>query len=272
MDSLLNNPVVQSAAVPFLISLAVAFILRPHGWYWAGLGAVAGFAATVYLVVGFEFFPLRADRKILLATGAAVVAGVVFDLLPWRRLLPPLLFVAGAGCVVWLLWPRLSGFDDWQMILMALGCALYAGWLVAAAAGLKDKPLQADAMLLALGLGTGISALLGATALYGQLGSAIAAAVGARLLLHLFGRPVSAGALMVVPLTLALALLGVGAMVYSKLPWYTLPLLALVPLLARMPLPRAPVIVQLLLVVVVTVAPAAGAIYLTWRETGAPPL
>ena len=273
MNSVFENPIVQSAVVPFIVSLMVAVLLRPHGWYWAGLAAVAGFVATVYLVVGFQLFPLRADRKIMLIGGGAVVLGLLLDLLPWRRLAPALLFVAGMAATLWLLWPRLSGFDDWKIWLIALAGGLYTGWLVGASEGLKEKSLQADSLVFSLALGTGLTALLGATALYGQLGSAIAAAVGARLLLQLFGKSVAAGAVMLTPLVAVTALLGVGALVYSKLPWYTLALLALAPLLARMPIPsRWPIFLQVVLSVVVTGLPAAAAIYLTWRELGAPPL
>lgn len=268
-----ENPIVQSAVAPFIVSLMLAVILRPHGWYWAGLAAVLGFAATVYLVNGFQFFPLRADRKILLIGGGAVVLGLLLDLLPWRRFVPALLFVAGIAATLWLLWPRLSSFDDVQLWLIAVACSLYTGWLVGASEGLKEKSLQADSMVFSLALGTGLTALLGATALYGQLGSAIAAAVGARLLLHLFGKTVAAGAVMVVPLVAVAALLGVGALVYSKLPWYTLALLALTPLLARLPIPsRWPMFLQVVLYVLITGLPAAAAIYLTWRELGAPPI
>lgn len=273
MDSLLTNPLVQSAVVPFVVSLIVALILRPHGGYWAGVSALAGFAAAVYLITDFQLFPLRADRKIVLLGCGAVVLGLLFDLVRWRRWVPGLLFVAGAAATVWLLWPRLSGFDEWPVWLLAVAGSGYVGWLLAASVGLKDKPLQADSMVFALALGTGLAAVLGATALYGQLASAIAAAIGARLLLQLLGRPVAAGAVMVVPLVVVTALLGIGALAYSKLPWYTLALLALVPLLARLPLPsRWPIFVQVVLSVVITGLPAAAAIYMTWRELGAPPV
>ncbi len=273
MDNLLTNPLVQSAVVPFFVSLIVAIILRPHGWYWTGLSALAGFAASVYLITGFELFPLRADRKIVLIGCGAVVLGLLLDLLPWRRLAPGMLFVAGVAACLWLLWPLINSFDTWPIWLLAVAGSAYVGWLVAASVALKDKPVQADSLVFALGLGTGLTALLGATALYGQLGSAIAAAVGARLLLQLFGRPVAAGAVMVAPLVAVTALLGIGAMAYSKLPWYTLALLALAPLLARLPLPsRWPLFLQVVLSVAVTGLPAAVAIYLTWRELGAPPI
>lgn len=273
MDNLLTNPLVQSAVVPFIVSLVAAVVLRPHGWYWAGGAALAGVAAAIYLITDFQLFPLRADRKIVLMGCGAVVLGLLLDVARWRRLAPALLFVAGAASAVWLLWPRLGAFDEWPIWLLAAAGSGYVGWLVAASVGLKDRPIQADSLIFALALGTGLTALLGATALYGQLASAVAAATGARLLLQLFGRPVAAGAVMVVPLVVVTALLGIGALAYSRLPWYALALLVLVPLFVRLPIStRWPLPVQLLVCVVVAVIPAVAAIYLTWRDLGAPPI
>lgn len=273
MDELINNPVFQSAVLPFVVSLAMAVILRPHGWFWAGLAAVAGFTATVYLLTDFQFFPLRSHRKILLAGGGAIVLGLLLDLLPWRRIAPGLLFVAGVGAALWLVWPRFRSFDGWQWWALAIAAPAYVGWLVAASEGLRHKALQADCLVFALALGTGLSALLGATALYGQLASAMAAAVGARLLLHALGRPVAAGSVMLVPLVAVAALLGLGAVVYAKLPWYSLLVLALIPALARVPLSASmPRLLHLTLSLLIVLVPAALAIFLTWQEAGAPPI
>jgi len=271
MTELLNNPFIQSAAVPFFVSLVVGVLLRPLGWVWMGLSAVLGFIATVYLLTGFDFFPLRSDRKILLMGAGAVIVGLLLDLLPWRRIMPGLLFVAAAAATVWLLWPRYRYLEGVELWALFIGGAVYTGWLVAASAGFRSKPLQADSAVFALALGTGLSTLLGATALYGQLASAIAAAVGARLLMQILGKPLVAGSVMVVPLVLVCGLLGVGAIAYAKLPWHSLLLLAVIPLLVRVPLPASlPRLAQLGLTLVLAAVPAALAVYLTWRETGAP--
>ena len=273
MDNLLNNPFVQSAIVPFIVSLFVAVLLRPHGWVWAGLSAVLGFLATVYLLTGFEFFPLRSHRKILLLGCGAIVLGLLLDALPWRKFIFVLLFVAAAGSTVWLLWPRYRYVDGAEFWALFVGGAVYAGWLVVACQDLRNKPVQADGAVFALALGTGVTALLGATALYGQLASAIAAAVGARLLMHALGKPLSAGSVMVVPLVLVCALLGIGAVAYAKLPWYNLALLALVPALVRISLPGSlPRLLYLVASVALAMLPAVVAMFLTWRETGAPPI
>ncbi len=271
MDELLNNPLFQSALLPFVVSLVVAVILRPHGWVWSGLSAVAGFAASVYLLTDFRFFPLSSHRKILLLGGGAVILGMLLDLLPWRRITPGLLFVAAVAATLWIVWPRFRAFDGWQLWALAIAGPAYVAWLVVSCEALRHKSLQADSVVFALGLGTGVSALLGATALYGQLGSAIAAAVGARLLLQVFGRPVVAGSIMLVPLITVLALLGLGAVVYAKLPWYSLLLLALVPVMARVPLSASmPRLLRIVLSVLIALLPAAIAVYLTWQVAGAP--
>ena len=273
MNELLQNPLIQSAVLPFTVSLVIAVILRPHGWYWAGLSAVIGLVATVYLLTDFKFFPLRSHLKILLLGGGAVLLGVLLDLIPWRRIVPVVLVVASIAAALWVVWPRFRVLDSWQLWTLAVAGPLYVAWMVAASEGLRQKSFQTDSLVFALSLGTGISAVLGATALYGQLASAISAAVGARLLLHFFGKPVPAGLIMLVPLVGISALLGLGAVVYAKLPWYSLLVLALIPVLVRVPIPASfPRFMQMVLIVVCGLFPALLAIFLTWREAGAPPI
>ena len=97
--------------------------------------------------------------------------------------------------------------------------------------------------------------------------------MGARLLLHLFGKSVAAGSLMLVPLVSVSALLGLGAVVYAKLPWYSLLVLALIPVLIRVPLSASlPRLVHMAITVLLVLLPAILAIFLTWREAGAPPI
>lgn len=78
---------------------------------------------------------------------------------------------------------------------------------------------------------------------------------------------------MLVPLVTVCALLGLGAVVYAKLPWYSLLLLALIPALVRVPLPTSlPRLLHMAFTVVIALVPAALAIFLTWQEAGAPPI
>jgi hypothetical protein len=274
MSSLWVNPVIQSVIVPFVVSLVVALLLRPHGWVWAGLSAVAGFAATVYLITDFQFFPLRSERKILLLGAGALLLGLLLDILPrQQRLISPVLFIAAASAALWLAWPRFRFVEGVELWVMVVGGAAYVGWMVVSFEGLRQRPVLADSACLSLGLGTGLAALLGATALYSQLALAIAAAVGARWLLSFLNRPVVAGSVMLVPLVLVLAMLGFGAVIYAKLPWYSLLLLSLIPLLARVPLPGGQSGWKYnFLALVIVLVPTVLVIYLVWVKVGAPPI
>ncbi len=268
-DEFLNNPVVQSSIVPFAVGLLALVILRRMGWMWAGLSAVIGFYAAVYLIHGFDWLPLRSNNKIMWLGLGAVVVGLALDLYPGpRKPVLPLLFVAGAAAVVWLIWPKLSRMEGLEWLLLAASAAVYGGWMVASFDGLRDKPLTADSALLALALGVGLCAVFGASASYGQLASAIAAAVGARWLLHVLGKGSAVGALGVLPLAMLCAAFSFGAYVYANMPWYVLPLLALIPLLARVPLAGMPAMALGVVTVFVCGLPAAISVYLTREAAG----
>ena len=269
MDNWLGDPLVQSALLPFGVALLLLLVLRPLAGRWSGVAVVVALAVAVYLIRGFDLFPLRSTSKILLATAVAAIAGALLDLLRPGRWLKPLLFLVAAGVVVWLLWPRLKRLEGWELSLVGLGCALYGGWLVSALGSLKGRAVRVDGVLLVLIAGTAVACLWAATALYGQLAGALAAAIGAKLLLDLLGKGVATPLLVVLPAVLLSALLGVGALAYAKLPWFDLALFALLPLLARLPLPPAwPVWLEGLVIMSVCSIPVAVALYLTWQEVG----
>jgi hypothetical protein len=65
----------------------------------------------------------------------------------------------------------------------------------------------------------------------------------------------------------------VAAVHYASLPWYSLAPLALIPLLARLPLPAGRSRFSAILLASIYMLPAAAAaILITWRVAGAPPL
>jgi len=266
-----GDPLFQSAVLPLFVSVAALLVLRRFGWYWGGLAVVLGFYAAVYLIRGFDFFPLRSTNKIVLSGLAAVALGLLFDALAIKRHLKPLLFVLAAAVVVWLIWPRFKRLDGWELYLTVLGCGFYGGWLAVLSVSLQSRTVRADSAVMALSLGTGFSALLAATALYGQLALAIAAAVGGKWLLTLLGRGGVSGLSMLLPMLLLCALLGVGAVVYAKLPWYNLALFASIPLLAQIALPLWPRWLEAMVVTALCLLPASIAIYLTWQAAGGLP-
>ncbi len=274
MDALLANPAVQAAIVPFIAALVVGLLLKPVGWYWAGLAVIAGFYASVSLITGFEFTPLTSTRKLVLIGICAAIAGLVLDYFaPKPRQLYPLLAVLGGSAVLWVIWPPLMRMNGVVLWMYGAGSVAYVIWTLLSLESLRNRALRADVAVTTLGLGTGIAALMGASALLGQLASALAAATGAFLLLSIFKKTLPVGLLMLLPAALLSGLIGVNAMTYAKLPWHSLLALAAIPLLARIPLPKKlPLWGQATTLMMLTLPAAAGAIYLVWREAGAPPM
>jgi hypothetical protein len=274
INEMLVNPAFQSGIIPFVAALIAGLILNRLGWYWSGLALMAGFVATVYLTVGFQFQPWTSTRKILVLGFAAAGLGVFLDFYPWsRRWFAALLFGLGAAAVLWVIWPvlqRREGLDGW---LLGVSCVLYSGWCVAGMEFLRSKPAHAAGAIIALGFGTGAVTLLGASALLGQLGLALGAAAGALGLLVSFARKVEVGSTALLPAGVLLGLIGISGHVYAKVPWYSLAMLALVPVCARVPLsPQWPRWLQTLTALILAGAPAGIAAWLVWRVAGGVPL
>jgi hypothetical protein len=135
---------------------------------------------------------------------------------------------------------------------------------------LSEEPLRAASAGTALGIGTGGAALVGASALLGQFGLALGCAAAAHLLIQMVSsRPLPTGRTFTLPLAMIAGLTGCVAVLSAQLPWYALPILAGIPLVAGLvPLPHQSVRIQGLLLTLLTLAFAAGAIYVTWRVTG----
>ncbi|HHM05521.1 MAG TPA: hypothetical protein ENJ19_07235 [Gammaproteobacteria bacterium] len=279
MDTLLTHPLLQDPAfqsgiAPLLTALAAGLLLKRAPWYWAGITLVGGFAVTVALTVGFQFSPLSSTRKIILLGFGAAAVGLALDLYPYgRRWLPAVLFAAGAGAALWMLWPVLQRRGGSAFWMLALTAPLYAGWCAAAFEGLRGQATRLASGAAALALGTGLCALFGASALLGQLGLGLGAAAGGLWLISVLGREARLGSVAALSAGLLCGLLGVAATVFAKVPWYSLAVLALVPALVRVPLPLwLPRLAQGFAVFLPAAVAAAAAVLLTWQTAGAPPL
>ncbi len=272
MQDLLNHPAVQGGVAPFVVGLIVAALFAPVRL--AGLAAVAGFAVTVYLVGAFHFVPLTASRKIILVGIVAAAVGVCVDLAfkPTRASGPVLGMLFGA-VAVWVFWSVLAQKERAALVIMGGGVAALVAWMTAAFHSLSERPVRAGAAGLCLGLGAGIAAILAASASFGQYGMAIGAACGGFLLVQMIrGKTISAGATLTVTSGVTLALIASGAMVLAEMPWMALPVLALVPLAAWIPLPqRLPVWGEAILASVLAALPAAAACYLVWHSSRGTP-
>jgi hypothetical protein len=274
MRELLMNPAFQAGIAPFAVALLVGLTLRRAGWFWAGLALIAAFAVTVALTVGFQFQPWTSARKIIALGLGAAALGLLLDLYPWgRRWVSALVFAGGVIAALWVIWPVAVRREGWEgRVLVILG-ALYGGWCAAALEGLRSRPVAGAMSVVSLGFGSGAVTLLGASALLGQMGLALGAAAGALGLLVSFGRKTEIGSLAMLPAGVVLGLVGIGGLVYAKAPWYSLALLAWVPVCAWVPVPTAwPRWLQAVVLLILTGAPSALAVWLVYRVAGGVPL
>jgi hypothetical protein len=239
MSNLLSNPAIQSGIIPFVVALGIAFALKRFGWFWSGLAFAFAYYLSVYLAAGFQFLPLTSTRKILLLGMAAIAIGLIFDATKIKsKLLSAVTFLLGAASVTWVIWPVLARQEGIAILTILVPALVYTGWLTSTLNKARSNTDQGAMMALALGLGTGISAILGASALTGQLGIAIGAIAGAFLLLSLLNQNIKMGSNVMLPAGLLSGLLGVGAVIYASLPWYCLVPLAAIPLTAYTQLPE----------------------------------
>jgi hypothetical protein len=272
LQELLNHPAMQGGIAPFVTALIAAALLRR--WQLSGLALIAGFLITAYMSGSLGLEPLTAIRKSILLGIAAAVLGVVLSKSSWRGMRATLAWAGGAAAI----WAVLRILQQHNEFLTALpwgvGCAAYAGWLIFWTDNLRNQPVRAGSAGLALGLGTGLAALLGSSALLGLLGLALGAASWAFLLLQVASaRPLPCGRSFTLPLSLLAALVGCLGVLTAELPWYVLLVLAAIPIAAQIPAPqKSSLWLQSLLLSAATLVCAVGAVYLTWRVTGLPPL
>jgi len=264
----LDHPAVQSGLMPFVVALLVAKLLQ--GVRLSGLAIVAGFATTVYIISEFSFSPLTANRKIILLGIVSTLIAIPFINLRGMRLM---LTIAGGAAAVWTVQNILKQQELQIMLLWGAGCAVYVGWLIYWMDTLQQSPVRVASAGMALGFGTGLATLIGASALLGQLGLALGSAASAYLvIMSLTNRPLPAGRSLTLPLSLIVGLLGCVGVLAALLPWYCLPVLALIPIITKLPVSeKYAVWLQSTLFTVATLSCAAVAVYLSWRANGLPP-
>ena len=269
MSTLLSNPAVQSGIIPLIVAFVAAFLLKRFGGFWPGLAFAVAYYISVYLAAGFQFYPFTSTRKILILGIVAIILGIIIDTTKiGRKHLPVIIFALGAIASLWVIWPVLARQEGIALLIMAFPSLLYVAWLCVGTHKLRQNPEQGAMVALALGLGTGISAILGASALVGQLSMAIGAIAGALLLLHLVNQNIKTGSTFMLPVGLLSGLLGIGAVIYASLPWYCLIPLAATPLTTYIQLPDQLTKIKLLLLLAAVTLPfPIIAIVLTWIGT-----
>jgi hypothetical protein len=268
IQSLLAHPAVQGGVAPFLVGALVAALAQPLRL--AKLAPAAGFMAAVYLVGNFAFEPLTATRKIVLLAAAAPVAGLIVDLAfrPARGSGIMLGAIFGVAAL-WAFWTVLGQRPLPQAVLHGTGIVALVVLIVALTTALRADPVRAGAVGLGLGLGVGAGAILGASALIGQYGTALGAAAGGYVLLvTILGRRVAAGATFTLSVSVPAALLALGAVLLAEFPWYAALTLALAPVAVRLPLPRrAHPAAQAMVASAYSLAVATAACMLAWTAS-----
>lgn len=264
LKPLLGNPIVQVSALPLVVGLlaaAVLYFLRLEG-----LAAAAGFFAAVAAIGGFALEPLTLPRKIVVLGSAAALVGALSDFaFKPTRLSGPVLGAIFGGAALWVFAAALGQRDPLDTAVLGAAAVALTVWLVSATVALHYDAARAGAAGLALGLGAGFVASLGAPAPLGQYGMALGAACGGFLLVQMFlGPRMQAGTAFTLPVAVLASLLATGAFLLGRLHWSSLVALALVPLFVRLPLPRSPLWTQALVASVYAAVAAGGAYVLAW--------
>ncbi len=271
MQELLNHPMVQAGVAPLLVALLVAGALWRTGWAW--LAVVAGYVTAVSLASGLSFEPLTAGRKVTLLLLLSPLAGAVLDRVaaPGPRWLPWLVATACGLSTAWV-FASVLGQREWApRIGMAAGLALYVGVHTLLTLRLRDDGTAGGAAGVACGLAVGIAALLSASIGYLLGGVAMAAGAGAVMLLQfVFDRRRAPGYTGALPIGFGLALFAAATSVLAQLPWYALPLLWLVPVVAASPLLLDKVLrLRLAAVTALAIASALPFVLAAWFAAGA---
>jgi len=270
MEGLLDNPAVQAGIVPLIIAGVSGFILHRFGAIWAGLGFLLAFYTTVYLVIGFDISPLTSTRKIIILGFVAFLVGLSLDMKSIQK--PMLSFTLGllVACgILWIVWPVLMRKEGIELWIMAISTSLYVAWLSVSYHKLQAQTTRITVSIFALAMGTGISTMLGASALLGQLGIAIGAAAGVFILFGFFFSHFKVANNYVLPGVALCGYIGVAGVIYASLPWYSLLPLVFIPLAAQFPkLAHHAKYKQILIICAFTLPLTGTAVFLTWQQAG----
>jgi len=189
-QTILHDPIVQTAALPFVVSLVVALLIRLIGGAGrspalAAAGMVFGFAAAYGAILGAPSLePRGATQKIIYIAIGGLAVGLLADLwrVPrWMHWLALLLWPSVA--LAWLAENLLAQAtrDTWLLLapIWISICVVLARLRVAA-----RRDIDCGAFLLVFCLGLGFVALLGRSAVLAQFCLALAAAIGGFLVLN----------------------------------------------------------------------------------------
>lgn len=235
VTDLLANPAVQAGVLPFIVALIIGYALC--GTRYLALAVVSGLVVVLTLTIGFSLEPLTSVKKMIIATFGATAMALIFEAAGMRALraaVGSLAIAAGAAAALALL--RVLQQMEPQQAWAVAGGAFTLTFATAASASVSGatSSLRAAVIGACLGWGSGVLALLGASALLAQLGLALGSASAAVALVQMIrGREAPIGWTVVVPVAVAAPIIGVLASATGELRWYCLLPLPFAPLVAR---------------------------------------
>ncbi len=274
METMLNHPAVQGGIAPFLVAALIAGLFI-NVRVVAALALVGGVLTTALLTTGIQFDPLDSTRKIILLIILASIAGLILDAFNTKyntASIIPIIF-AVVVALLWITWPVISREPSMDSLLPFVGYIVYAVWMTGVFLKFKELPrISAAAAATSTGLGIGVVALVGSSALLGQFGLAFGAAAAAYLISQMIRRNDDASTYtFCITTAVFAALMMPAAVIYAKVPWMALPLIALAPLGAFYPFDEYKGILKNVIGVLALMAvPIAAAVYFTWQVAGAP--
>lgn len=269
MSTLFDDPMVQAGLAPFVVALLVVALLGRTRL--SGLAIVAGLVTTLMLSTGISFSPLSASRKIVLLVLLAPALALALDvfLAESPKPLPWLLAAVLGGASAWVFQSVLSQREGAAAWALGVGVAVFVALLVGLMLRLRGDNLAGGSAALGIGLAVGVSAILSASLGNMMNGVALAAAGGALLLWQFIGaRATPAGWTLTLTAGTASALWAAATFVLAELPWFALPLLLAVPLVAGLPLfADRPARTRIALRGIATVAAGVPAMAAAWFAT-----
>jgi hypothetical protein len=231
MNDLLENPAIQAGALPFVVALLIALPLARTRYLSAATGS--GVVLLLALTVGFSVVPLTAVRKAILLILAAIALALAIEAAgaALRRAFIGVIALAMGLATLWVLQRILGQAEGGVAWRIAIGASLFVFVLAASVLLASGDPLRASVIGVSLGWGSGALAVLGASALLGQIGIALGSACAAAALAQMLrGAPAPAGWTTVMPAAIGTPLIGVLAVATGELhAFLLLPLLLVVP-------------------------------------------
>lgn len=281
MEAFFAQPLVQTVLLPLLASLLLALGLLGHSPRWQGLAILLGFLLAVLAIVGPALTPLTSTRKIVLVSLFIPLLALGLDTHRLKTGLKLfLLSLASGAALLWVLWPVLSRQELADAVLQAAALVAYVLVIVLGFVRLSQCCARFTGAAVAFAVATGVVVMLGSSALYAQLSFALAAAVGGWVLARLFRPSLLAnrpshdagcpGLSSAMAVAVPLAVLGAAASVYARVPMTTLPLLAIAPWVALIPLvAQRPAWLRMSVAGALVLGVSAPAVYWVWSAVAA---